>query len=147
MNSENNSVNEILRGKTAEVYSYLLKHSPTGIRDIQKGLQLASPSSVSYHINKLVDAGIVGQNKEGKYLIVKEVETDIKKFLDTLFLRFTGYSSYFATVALIFLVILLLQGRLPFLIELLFLIFAIIGLGIFIFELYNIQKKRTEFNP
>ena len=42
-----------LRGKTLEVYRYLLKSkNPVGIREVQRSLDLSTPSLASYHLNK-----------------------------------------------------------------------------------------------
>ena len=66
------SVSQEVRGNALKVYLYLLKHGPSELRDIQRGVGLSSASLASYHLGKLSDAGFVMQNEHGRYLAVKE---------------------------------------------------------------------------
>lgn len=61
-----------IRGNTLKVYLYLLKHGPSELRGIQRGVGLSSPSLTSYHLGKLSEAGFVTQNDYGVYSAVKE---------------------------------------------------------------------------
>jgi hypothetical protein len=55
-----------LSGTTYKVYRYMLKRSaPVGISDVQKGIDLSSPSVAQYHIRKLVQLGLVREEQEG----------------------------------------------------------------------------------
>ena len=127
---------DILRGKTLPVYEYLLKNSPSGIRQIQKALNLPSPSSVSYHINKLVEAGIVHQNNQGKYFLVKKVETTRTKLVDRLLLRYIIYFSYFVTILIIYALFLNFPQINMESLNIIAFLFMIVGTGIFACELY-----------
>jgi hypothetical protein len=66
------SATQEVRGNTLKVYLYLLKHGPSELRDIQRGLGLSSASLASYHLGKLSEAGFVLQDEHGKYSAVKE---------------------------------------------------------------------------
>ena len=56
---------DILRGTTLRVYMYVLKKGTAGIREVQRGLKLSSPTLASYHLEKLKKAGLVKQTMEG----------------------------------------------------------------------------------
>jgi hypothetical protein len=71
------SENQELRGKTLKVYLYLLKHGPSELREIQRGLNLSSASLASYHLGKLLETGFAKQDEYGKYSAVKEVSDRI----------------------------------------------------------------------
>jgi len=66
------SVSQEIKGNTLKVYLYLLKHGPSELRDIPRGVGLSSPSLASYHLGKLSKAGFVTQNEYGIYSAVKE---------------------------------------------------------------------------
>ena len=73
MKSVDPAVDDLLKGKTMQIYWYLLSHGQSGIREIQKNLNIPSSSTVSYHMTKLVNAGLVVQNiKTDKYFIKEE---------------------------------------------------------------------------
>jgi hypothetical protein len=59
-----------LSGTTWEVYLYILTSGESvGVRDVWRALKLSSPSLAQYHINKLVDLGVVSQTRHGKYVV------------------------------------------------------------------------------
>jgi len=56
----------VLRGNSLRIYLYLLKsREPVGIRDIWRALSLSSPSLVQYHIDRLMDMGLVVKSGDG----------------------------------------------------------------------------------
>lgn len=61
-----------VRGNTLKVYMYLLRHGPSELRDVQRGVGLSSASLASYHLGKLLEAGFVVQDEQGRYSAVKE---------------------------------------------------------------------------
>ncbi len=65
-------VNREIRGNTLKVYLYLLKHGPSELRDVQRGLGLSSASLASYHLARLSEAGYAGQDDFGKYYAVED---------------------------------------------------------------------------
>jgi len=66
------SVSQEVRGNALKVYLYLLRHGPSELRDVQRGVGLSSASLASYHLGKLLEAGFVVQDEHGRYLAVKE---------------------------------------------------------------------------
>ena len=73
--------NELLQGKTLQVYWYLLENNEAGIREIQKGLNFSSPGLVAYQINKLIKAGIIAKDEiTDKYFINQKVQPGILSF-------------------------------------------------------------------
>ena len=71
------SANQEIKGNTLKVYLYLLRHGPSELRDIQRGIGLSSPSLVSYHLGKLSEAGFANQDEYGKYFAVKETSDKV----------------------------------------------------------------------
>jgi hypothetical protein len=78
--SEDTLLEAELKGKTLQVYMYLLKSedSGVGVREVQRALSFSSPSVASYHLNKLQDLGLA-ENKYGDYYLVKEVKIGVLK--------------------------------------------------------------------
>ena len=75
---------EVLRGTTLEVYRFLLKsNKPVGTRELQRALNMSSPSVATYHLSKLEDAGILKREGGGftvsKYLLENSVK--VNRFL------------------------------------------------------------------
>jgi hypothetical protein len=66
------SVSQEVRGNTLKVYLYLLRHGPSELRDVQRGVGLSSASLASYHLGKLSEAGFVTHDEHGRYSAVKE---------------------------------------------------------------------------
>ncbi len=65
----------VIKGTTLDVYFYLLrKKSAAGVREIQRSLNLSSPSVSSYHLDKLETLGIVRKNRFGNYEVAKKVD-------------------------------------------------------------------------
>lgn len=62
-----NQAQEQVSGNTLRVYLYVLRHGPCELREVQRGLGFSTPSLASYHLTKLVRAGYVVQDGEGKY--------------------------------------------------------------------------------
>lgn len=62
---------DALRGTTRNIYRFLVKsNKPVGIREVQRALNLSSPSIVAYHFSKLEEAGLVRREK-GDYVVSK----------------------------------------------------------------------------
>ena len=57
---------DVLRGLTLKVYRFILKNDkPVGIREVQRALNLSSPTLSLYHINKLEEAGLIKKEFNG----------------------------------------------------------------------------------
>jgi len=63
---------------TWNVYLHILtSRDPIGVRDVWRELKFSSPSLAQYHINRLLELGMIVQTREGKYVASEEkrVET------------------------------------------------------------------------
>lgn len=60
-----------LRGKTIEVYEYMISEGKIyyGVREIQRDLGYSSPSIASYHLNRLCEYELVNKSPDGMYSI------------------------------------------------------------------------------
>ncbi|MGH2637757.1 MAG: ArsR family transcriptional regulator, partial [Rhabdochlamydiaceae bacterium] len=103
---ENNDDPEfVLKGKTLDIYLYLLRHKDSaGISEIQKALGFSSPSIASHHLEKLVKLGVASKDAElGKFALVRKVDIRVLQgFVNvgTLILpRFAFYASLFLVIA------------------------------------------------
>jgi DNA-binding transcriptional ArsR family regulator len=91
---------EVLKGKTLDVYRFLLKsNKPVGTRELQRALNLSSSSVAVYHLTKLEDAGLLKRELGGfavnKFLLENSIK--INRFLIP---RYFFYA-IFAIVALV----------------------------------------------
>ena len=68
---------DLLQGKTLKVYWFLLEHANSGVREIDRQLGFNSPSTVLYHINKLVEVGLVEKTTQDKYTAKEYVSSGI----------------------------------------------------------------------
>jgi len=86
---------DVLRGTTLEVYRFLLKsNKPVGIRELQRALNLSSPSVATYHLSKLEDAGLL-KRQGGGYTVdrfILENSIKISRFLIPRFLFYAIFS-------------------------------------------------------
>ena len=58
---------------TWNVYLFILtSREPVGVRDIWRRLKLSSPGLAQYHINRLLEFGMIVQTREGKYVASEE---------------------------------------------------------------------------
>ncbi|MEM0074981.1 MAG: hypothetical protein QXR69_02235 [Conexivisphaerales archaeon] len=91
-----------LKGNTLRVYVYCLKNRKVGVREVQRALHFSNPSLAQYHLNKLVDLGLLKENS-GEYEIATDVKVDIMRdFLrvGTLLVpRFIFYAVFFSIIA------------------------------------------------
>jgi hypothetical protein len=85
MASDEEIIESELKGKTLLVYMHILKNpsEPVGVREVQRELGFSSPSVSSYHLNKLLDLGLV-ENVYGDYQLVKDVKVGVLKQFITL---------------------------------------------------------------
>jgi len=57
---------DVLRGLALKVYRFILKNDkPVGIREVQRALNLSSPTLALYHMNKLEEAGLIKKEANG----------------------------------------------------------------------------------
>jgi repressor of nif and glnA expression len=63
---------DVLRGLTLKIYRFILKNDkPVGIREVQRALNLSSPTLALYHMNKLEEVGLI--KKEGNGYVVDRI--------------------------------------------------------------------------
>jgi DNA-binding transcriptional ArsR family regulator len=95
-----------ITGNALRVYLYLVTHSPSELREVQRGLDLSTPSLASYHLTRLTEAGYVTQDKEGRYVAISEASMDIlreySKVGTTLVPKLTFFSFLFTILITFF---------------------------------------------
>jgi len=97
---------DVLRGLTLKVYKVILKSDrPTGIREVQRALNLSSPTLALYHINKLEEAGLIKKELNG-YVADRIILENLVRFRRFLVPRNFFYSIFLVT-SLIFMVVFL----------------------------------------
>ena len=58
---------------TWNIYLHILTtREGVGVRDIWRDLKLSSPSLAQYHVNRLVELGMIAQTSEGRYVASEE---------------------------------------------------------------------------
>ncbi len=96
---------DVLRGKTLDVYKYVLKNGkPTGVREVQRALRFSSPRLAFYHLNKLDEAGLVKKGADG-YVVERVVLQNSVRLMRLLVPRYFFYSLFFAVVVIIHLTV------------------------------------------
>jgi len=105
---ERERVDYELRGKTLQVYLYLLRHGKAvGVREIQKELGFSSPSVAFHHLDKLINLGIIERDEYERYVLVKKVDSGIlHSFVNIAGLtlpRLGFYAAFFSTIAVAYL--------------------------------------------
>ncbi|MGB9684010.1 MAG: helix-turn-helix domain-containing protein [Candidatus Bathyarchaeales archaeon] len=94
----------MLKGKTLIVYWYLLQQPSrsVGVREVQRALNLSSPSIAVHHLEKLEELGLVKKRPTGEYVLEEEVKIGILKFFTRMgrFMvpRYLFYSVLFTTM-------------------------------------------------
>ena len=99
-----------VRGDTVPVYLFVLRNSPCDLKDVQGALKLSSASMASYHLSRLVQAGVLGRTEDGRYNVVKDISADLlegyvkfgRRFTPQLIVTvaFTGILAYYAYLVL-----------------------------------------------
>ncbi len=97
-----------LKGNMLRVYWRLLR-SPNGVvrvRETQKALGFSSPALASYHLEKLVELGLV-QKVRGEYRLVRVVNVGVlRQFVKLgsfVLPRYTLYATMFTTLLIFYL--------------------------------------------
>lgn len=132
-----------LKGNTLLVYWEMLKspNSPLGVRELQRRVGFSSPALAAYHLNKLVDLGLVVKER-GDYKLVREVKVGVlKQFIKigTLMLpRYVLYATLFTTLLLFF----VSQLREINFYSTFALIFGVLGTAILWYETIRVLKQK-----
>lgn len=99
-----------LKGTTFKVYRYMYKAGKAvRVNEVQRDLELSSPSVAQYHIKKLVRLGLVREDPEG-YVIDKVVFENVIRFRRLSIPFQAAYATFFAASLLILLTILRPNG-------------------------------------
>ena len=132
-----------LKGNTLRVYWALMNSEDglMGVRELQRKLGFSSPALAAYHLNKLVELGLV-ENVRGDYRLIKEVKVGVlKQFikLGTFLLpRYVLYASVFTTLLLF----LLSQMREYTFYSVFALMFGVLGTVIFWYETIRVWQQK-----
>ena len=97
---------EVLRGKTLDVYRFLLKSDkPVGTRELQRALNLSSSSVAVYHLTKLEEAGLL-KRELGGFTVKKFVLENSIKINRFLIPRYFFYAIFAIAVLIVELTVL-----------------------------------------
>ena len=93
-----------LRGKTLQVYLYLLRYGKAvGVREIQKELGFSSPSVAFHHLDKLVGLKVVEKDQYERYILARKVDSGILHSFVSIggltLPRLGFYAAFFTTIA------------------------------------------------
>ena len=99
-----------LRGKTLQVYLYLLKYGKAvGVREVQKELGFSSPSVAFHHLDKLVGLGVVEKDQYERYVLARKVDSGILHSFVSIggltLPRLGFYAAFFTTIAAAYLIV------------------------------------------
>jgi DNA-binding transcriptional ArsR family regulator len=94
-----------LRGRTLKAYLFILRRrEPIGVRELQRGLSLSSPSVAYHHLEKLERFGLIEKNEYGQYAVTKDTDVAVLQAFSNigglLLPRFTFYAVFFTTLLL-----------------------------------------------
>jgi len=93
-----------LKGTTMRVYRYIYKAgNAVRVNEIQRALKLSSPSVAHYHLNKLLQFGLIREEADG-YVIDKVVFENVIKFRRLSIPFQTAYVAFFA-ISLVVLIV------------------------------------------
>jgi predicted DNA-binding transcriptional regulator len=139
--AEREKIEYELRGKTLKIYLYMLRQGkPVGVREVQRDLQLSSPSVAFHHIEKMVRLGVVEQDQLGNYVIAKKVDPGILQAFVNVgkfsLPRVGFYAVFFSTIAVAYVL-----SNLD-LLDVYALIGTLGGAAVFWYELLRIWRRR-----
>ena len=140
-NNRKLSIEDQLKGKTLQVYMYMVKKKePTGVREVQRDLGFSSPSVANYHIDKLVELALVKQDEFGRYFVVQKVQVGVlQAFVNIGGLtvpRLSFFAAFFTTMLIAYIVLNLNN------LDVYAIGFALAGTGAFWFETIRVWIKR-----
>ena len=107
---DSGKIEEQLKGKTLQVYTYMIKRKePVGVREVQRDLLFSSPSVANYHIEKLVQLALVSQDEYGRYYVEQKVQVGVlQAFVNIGGLavpRLLFFAAFFTTMFIAYLVL------------------------------------------
>lgn len=134
-----------LKGKTLQVYWYLLRSSnhSAGVREIQRSLRFSSPSIAAHHLQKLQNLGLVKKKGTGEYVLVEEVKVGLLRFFTRVgrFLvpRYLFYSVWLSTMLITYLLLYGVTGSIH---NFFALTFGILGCSVLWFEAIRLWREK-----
>jgi repressor of nif and glnA expression len=97
---------DILRGLALKIYRFILKNDkPVGIREVQRALNLSSPTLALYHMNKLEDVGLI--KKEGNGYVADRIVLENAIRLRRILIPRTFFYMIFLITSLVMLTVVL----------------------------------------
>ncbi|MEM2761084.1 MAG: hypothetical protein QXU32_08410 [Nitrososphaerales archaeon] len=141
--SENDAgkVERELKGKTLQVYIYLLKKKePAGVREVQRDLNFSSPSVANYHLEKLMGLNLANQDEYGRYYLSQKAQVSVlESFVNVggrTIPRMSFFAAFFTTLLLAYSVLNINS------INIQALGFAAAGAAAFWFETVRVWRRR-----
>jgi len=134
-----------LKGKTIQVYWYLIRSSnhSAGVREIQRSLHFSSPSIAVHHLGKLQDLGLVTKKRTGEYVLKEEVKVGLLRFFTRVgrFLvpRYLFYSVWLTTMLITYILFYGLTGSVH---NFFALAFGVIGCSVLWFETIRLWREK-----
>jgi hypothetical protein len=141
MSKENITAN--LKGNTLRVYWFLLEcpNNSSGPRQIQRELGFKSPALAAYHLDKLMELGLVDKVR-GEYQVTEVVDVGVlKQFMKVGSFMVPRYVTYATTITILF-VFFLTQLREITFYSLFALIFGTVSTVIFWYETFRVWRSR-----
>ncbi|MCL5949764.1 MAG: hypothetical protein M1490_04735 [Candidatus Bathyarchaeota archaeon] len=132
-----------LQGNTLRVYWYLVNSSKASVgpRDVQRKLGFSSPNLAVYHLDKLVELGVV-EKVAGEYHVTRIVDVGIlkqfTKIRGFMFPRQVIYASMWTTLFIFY----LYEFREVNFYSVFAFLFGLLGAGILWFEALNTWRNR-----
>lgn len=133
----------VLSGVIWNVYLYILTSTePVGVRDVWRGLNLSSPSLAQYHVNNLLEMGLITQTPEGKYIADEKAKIDVLRTFvllrGHLISRMTFYGTFLLGLVLVYLSVWPFTWDLR---DIIVLIVCIFSVTVFFFEAYSQHRS------
>jgi predicted DNA-binding transcriptional regulator len=132
-----------LKGNTLRVYWYLVQcpKNLAGPRQIQRELGFKSPALAAYHLDKLLDLGLV-EKIRGEYQVTEIVDVGVlKQFMKVGSFMVPRYVTYATMISILF-VFFLTQIREITFYSLFALIFGTLSTVIFWYETFRVWRSR-----
>lgn len=107
-----------LKGTTFKVYWYIFKlNRPVGVRELQRSLNLSSPSVALHHLEKLRNLDLLVKDEYGRYSLKESIKVGILRFflkIGKLMLpRYLFYAVFFTSILILYLVQILIMNLIP----------------------------------
>jgi hypothetical protein len=91
----------LLKGTTLRVYRWMYRQGrPVGIHEVQRALELSSPSVAEYHIRKLVQAELVRERVNG-YLVDRVVFENLLRIRRMIIPLQATYVAFFGAMLIV----------------------------------------------